>query len=70
MKRFISSALAHGLGWQLIGTLLGAGLITGIRALMGLSVIDRFFFTEPAWVLGGFIGAIFFCLVLASPATG
>ncbi|MBP8047725.1 MAG: cbb3-type cytochrome c oxidase subunit I, partial [Anaerolineales bacterium] len=60
MKRFISSALAYGLGWQLIGTLLGAGLITGIRALMGLSVTDRFFFTEPAWVLGGFIGAISF----------
>jgi cytochrome c oxidase subunit I len=60
MKRFFSSALSHGLLWQLIGTLLGAGLVTGIRALMGLSVTDTFFFTEPAWVLGGFTGAIFF----------
>ncbi|WKZ42181.1 MAG: cbb3-type cytochrome c oxidase subunit I [Anaerolineales bacterium] len=60
MKRFFSSALMRGLLWQLIGTLLGAGLVTGIRALMGLSTTDTFFFTEPAWVLGGFIGAISF----------
>ena len=60
MKRFISSALAHGLLWQLLGTVLGGGLVTGISAVMGLSVTDRFFFTEPAWVLGGFIGAIAF----------
>lgn len=60
MKRFFSSALMRGLLWQLIGTLLGAGLVTGIRALMGLSTTDIFFFTEPAWVLGGFIGAISF----------
>ena len=49
MKRFFSSALMRGLLWQLIGTLLGAGLVTGIRALMGLSTTDTFFFTEPAW---------------------
>lgn len=60
MKRFFSSALMRGLLWQVIGTLIGAGLVTGIRALMGLSTIDTFFFTEPAWVLGGFIGAISF----------
>ncbi len=60
MKRFFSSALARGLFWQFVGTLVGAGLITGIRALMGLSVTDKFFFTEPAWVLGGFFGVLFF----------
>lgn len=60
MKRFSSSALAHGLLWQLIGTLFGAGLITGIRAIMGLELTAKFFFTEPAWVLGGFLGAISF----------
>ncbi len=60
MKKFFSSALAGGLLWQLIGTLAGAGLITGIRAAMGLSVTDRFFFTEPAWVMGAFVGAIAF----------
>ncbi len=60
MKPFFSSALMRGLLWQLIGTLAGAGLVTGIRALMGLSVTDAFFFTEPAWVMGGFLGAITF----------
>ncbi|HRK89107.1 MAG TPA: cbb3-type cytochrome c oxidase subunit I [Anaerolineales bacterium] len=60
MKKFFSSALARGLFWQLIGLLAGAGLVTGIRALMGLSTTDTFFFTEPAWVLGGFISALFF----------
>ncbi|NWF63630.1 MAG: cbb3-type cytochrome c oxidase subunit I, partial [Chloroflexi bacterium] len=60
MKAFFSSSLARGLFWQLVGTLAGAGLVTGIRALMGLSITDTFFFTEPAWVLGGFIGVLFF----------
>ena len=60
MKKFFSTALARGLFWQLIGTLVGAGLITGIRAAMGLSITDTFFFTEPAWVLGAFFGVLFF----------
>ncbi len=60
MKRFFSTALMRGLLWQFIGTVFGAGLVTGIRALMGLSVTDKFFFTEPAWVLGGFIGVLTF----------
>ena len=60
MKKFFSTALARGLFWQLIGTLVGAGLVTGIRAAMGLSTSDRFFFTEPAWVLGAFFGVLFF----------
>ncbi|MBI3150997.1 MAG: cbb3-type cytochrome c oxidase subunit I [Chloroflexi bacterium] len=60
MKKFFATAFARGLFWQFVGTLLGAGLITGIRAAMGLSVTDKFFFTEPAWVLGGFIGVLFF----------
>ncbi|MFN8382726.1 MAG: cbb3-type cytochrome c oxidase subunit I [Anaerolineales bacterium] len=60
MKRFFSTALMRGLLWQFLGTLFGAGLVTGIRALMGLSVTDKFFFTEPAWVLGGFFGVLAF----------
>src|SRR3972149_4128464 len=60
MKKFLSTALVRGLFWQLIGTLVGAGLVTGIRALMGLSITDTFFFTEPAWVLGAFFGVLFF----------
>jgi cytochrome c oxidase subunit I len=54
------SALTSGLIWQITGTFVGAGLITGIRALKGLSLTAEFFFTEPAWVLGGFLGAIAF----------
>ncbi len=44
----------------MIGTLIGAGLVTGIRALMGLTATDTFFFTEPAWVVGAFLGVLFF----------
>ena len=60
MKKFFSTALMRGLFWQLTGTLVGAGLVTGIRSVMGLSTTDKFFFTEPAWVLGGFFGVLFF----------
>ena len=54
------SPITSGLISQIIGTLVGAGLITLIRALMGLDLIGKFFFTEPAWVFGAFIGVIFF----------
>ncbi|MBK7456614.1 MAG: cbb3-type cytochrome c oxidase subunit I [Anaerolineales bacterium] len=57
MKNFFSTALARGLFWQLIGTLVGAGLVTGIRAAMGLSTTDTFFFTESLVTLG--LGGIF-----------
>jgi cytochrome c oxidase subunit I len=61
MKKFFSSAIAHGLFWQVIGTLIGLGLISGIRAAMHLSVkADPFFFTEPAWVVGALFGGLFF----------
>jgi len=60
MKKFLGSALARGLLWQFIGILTGAGLVTAIRAMKGLSVTDKFIFTEPAWVLGGFFGVLFF----------
>ncbi len=62
MKKIFSSTLARGLLWQAVGWLVGALFITGIRALMGLQAIDasKFFFTEPAWVFGGLLGALFF----------
>ena len=60
MKKFFSSGLARGLLWQVIGFFIGAGLVTGIRALQGLELTSTFFFTEPAWVLGSFIGALSF----------
>ena len=60
MRKFFSSALVRGLIWQFIGWLIGALVVTGIRALMGLEPTGRFFFTEPAWVFGGLTGVLFF----------
>ena len=60
MKKFFTSALMRGLLWQLIGWIVGALFVTGIRVLMGLNpfVTGQYFFTEPAWVFGGLVGAI------------
>jgi len=52
--------ITRGLVFQVVGTLVGGFIITGIRALMGLSLFGGFFFTEPAWVLGGVVGAVSF----------
>lgn len=60
MKKFFTSALFKGLVWQVIGFFIGAGLVTGIRAVMGLETTATFFFTEPAWVLGALFGALSF----------
>ena len=60
MKKFYSSALVKGLLWQLLGWIVGAVFVTTIRALMGLKLLDTFFFTEPAWVFGAFLGVLFF----------
>ncbi|MEJ2757281.1 MAG: cbb3-type cytochrome c oxidase subunit I [Anaerolineales bacterium] len=64
MKKFFSVGLVRGLIFQIIGTLVGAGLVSGIRALMGLPVwvMDQvtFGFSEGAWVVGGLFGALFF----------
>ena len=52
--------ITRGLVFQIVGTLIGGFIVTGVRALMGLSLFGGFFFTEPAWVLGGFVGAVSF----------
>ena len=55
--------ITRGLVWQVVGTLLGALLVTGIRALMGLreaQLFGSFFFSEPAWVFGALVGVISF----------
>jgi cytochrome c oxidase subunit 1 len=54
------NAVSKGLIWQISGTLLGAIFISVIRVLMGLTWKGPFLFTEPAWVLGGFMGVLFF----------
>jgi cytochrome c oxidase subunit 1 len=60
MKKFYSSDLVRGLIWQFIGWIAGAIFVSVIRLLMGLKVLDTFFFTEPALVFGGFVGVFFF----------
>jgi cytochrome c oxidase subunit I len=60
MRKFYASALARGLLWQLIGWLAGAVFVTLIRLVTGAPPLDKFFFTEPAWVFGGLVGALSF----------
>ncbi len=53
--------ITRGLAWQVLGTLLGALFITGIRALMGSSnLFGPFLFSEPAWVFGALAGVVSF----------
>ncbi len=52
--------VTRGLVFQVVGTLVGGLFVTGIRASMGLSLWGGFLFTEPAWVLGGLVGALAF----------
>ena len=52
--------ITRGLVFQVVGTLVGGLFVTGIRALMGLSTFGGFFFSEPAWVFGGLVGALSF----------
>ena len=52
--------ITRGLVWQVVGTLIGGFIVTGIRALMGLDLFGAFFFTEPAWVFGALVGVVSF----------
>ena len=55
--------ITRGLAWQVVGTLLGALAVTGIRALMGAenqNLFGTYLFSEPAWVIGGLVGVIAF----------
>ena len=55
MKKIYSIGLVRGLIWQIAGTAVGFGLILGIQAALGQTG-----WTEPAWVFGGFVGALSF----------
>jgi len=53
--------ITRGLVWQVAGTLIGAFLITGIRAALGATpIFGAFFFSEPAWVFGALSGVLSF----------
>jgi len=61
LKKIYSIGLVRGLLWQILGTALGFAFIMLIRAILGLEV-----WLEPAWVLGGVVGAIFFMIGLGA----
>ena len=55
--------ITRGLVWQVVGTLLGALFVTGIRALMGAenqNLFGTYLFSEPAWVVGALVGVVAF----------
>lgn len=52
--------ITRGLVFQIIGTLAGGLFVTGVRGLMGMETFGPFFFTEPAWVVGGIVGTLTF----------
>jgi cytochrome c oxidase subunit 1 len=56
MRKIYSIGLVRGVLWQILGTALGIGILTGIRFLMGLPPWKA----ESAFVFGALIGAIFF----------
>jgi cytochrome c oxidase subunit I len=59
--------ITRGLVWQVVGTLLGGFLITGIRALMGSDdIFGIYFFSEPAWVFGVLVGVVSFLFGVGS----
>src|ERR1700752_2822703 len=59
--------ITRGLVWQIVGMLLGAFFVTGIRVLMGKAeIFGPFFFSEPAWVVGALTGVVSFLFGVGS----
>jgi cytochrome c oxidase subunit 1 len=56
MRKFYSIGLVRGILWQILGTALGIGILTGIRFLMGLPPWKA----ESAFVFGALLGSFFF----------
>jgi cytochrome c oxidase subunit 1 len=58
--KFFKLGVVRGFLAQLVGTVVGVGLVQGIRALMRLPVAWTMDKMEPAIVVGGIVGAMFF----------
>jgi cytochrome c oxidase subunit I len=56
MKKILSLGLVRGWLWQIAGIAVGIGLVVGVRLLMHLPAWKA----EPAAVVGGLFGALFF----------
>jgi cytochrome c oxidase subunit I len=53
--------ITRGLVYQVVGTLVGALFVTGLRALMGSDkIFGVYLFSEPAWVFGALVGVVSF----------
>lgn len=55
--------ITRGLVYQVVGTLVGALFVTGLRALRGVEIQNLFgtyLFSEPAWVFGAVVGVVSF----------
>ena len=52
---FFSLGIVRGVLAMVVGTLLGIGIVTAARAILGLPA-----WSEPAWVLGAVFGAVAF----------
>jgi len=61
MRKLFSIGLVRGILGQIVGTALGIGLLTGIRAAMGLG-----WKAEPAAVLGAFFGVFGFLIAVGA----
>jgi len=61
IRRLWAIGLVRGLVGQVIGVALGIGLLSGIRAMLGLT-----WKAEPAWVVGGFAGVLGFMIALGA----
>jgi cytochrome c oxidase subunit 1 len=61
MKKVLSIGMVRGILGQLLGTLLGFGLVAAIQALSGSP-----FKVEPAWVVGCFTGGLGFMIGLGA----
>jgi cytochrome c oxidase subunit I len=62
MRKIYSIGLIRGLLWQILGTAIGIGILTGIRYLLGLPAWKA----EPAFVFGALLGAMFFVYGIGS----
>ena len=62
INNILSLDLMQGLLYQVAGTLLGMGLVTLIRLLLGRSAWSA----EPAWVAGAFLGLVGFMIGIGS----
>ncbi|NUM45731.1 MAG: cbb3-type cytochrome c oxidase subunit I [Anaerolineales bacterium] len=57
--KFLKTALVRGLIGQVGGTILGMGIVCAVRLIFGMQPIWK---PEPAWALGGLVGAITFMI--------